>query len=65
MELNGFSIVIVFGAWAKPGISVWSKGIRFCLGFVAIAFMASDLEVAISQLQAAETYLEAERYKKE
>lgn len=40
---NGLSFYIAIGSWGKPRIS-WDRGLRICLGFIAISIIGFDIE---------------------
>lgn len=42
---TGFTVQIAFGSWAKPDIQFGNfVKLRICLGYMAISFIAADME---------------------
>jgi hypothetical protein len=48
--MNGFTVYLVVGRWAKPGVAIDGNVLRIVLGFIAIGFMLTDLEVFMGEI---------------
>lgn len=48
--MNGLTIYLIFGKWAKPNIIVDGNTLRIILGFVGIGIMLCDLEIFMSEV---------------